>query len=390
MKILLVNHLLDPVSGGGTAERTLQMARFLATEGAECTLLTLDIGGIGAGARPSLFSGVNVVAVPCLNQRFFLPYLCYAKLKALVEDADVVYLSGHWTLLNAWVFHVCKRLGKPYLFCPAGALKPFGRSRVLKWLYAKLVGGSLARSAAACVAVTEGEKSDFAECGVPAERVVVVPNGIDPAEYVLANPTEEVASFRRKLGLDASRFILFLGRLNPIKGPDLLLEAFSRLPPSVRDVHLVLAGPDGGMRGLLEQSVAALGLDGRVHFAGYVGGSEKVAALHAATVLAIPSRREAMSIVVLEGGICACPVVFTDTCGLDAIARDNAGVMVSVSVAALSGALENLLASPEELRRSGEQLQRIIRQHYLWQSQARRLLALAEHVASNPGQVKNG
>jgi glycosyltransferase involved in cell wall biosynthesis len=225
---------------------------------------------------------------------------------------------------------------------------------------------------------------------VPPDHVVVVPNGIDPDEYVLADEASEVAGFRQRLGIDDARFILFLGRLNPIKGPDLLLEAFSHLSPSARDVHLVLAGPDGGMRALLEQSAAAFGLNGRVHFTGYVGGFEKVAALHAATVLAIPSRREAMSIVVLEGGICGCPVVFTDTCGLDAISRENAGVMVPVSVAAIAEALENLLQSPEELRRSGERLQRIVRQHYLWRSQARRLLTLAEQVISHHVQTKAG
>lgn len=389
MKILLVNHLLDHVTGGGTAERTFQMARFLAAEGAECTVLSLDIG-MGEGGRLSQLNNVRVVAVPCLNLRFFVPYLTYGELKTLVGGADVVYLSGHWTILNALVFHTCLRLGKPYLFCPAGALKPFGRSRALKWLYDKLAGRSLARSAAACVAVTESERADFAECGVQSDRVVVVPNGIDPGEYQLDDEPTEVANMRLKLGIGESRFILFLGRLNLIKGPDLLLEAFSRLAPKVRDVHLVFAGPDDGMRALLEEKGAALDLRNRIHFAGYIGGSEKVAALHAATLLAIPSRREAMSIVVLEGGICGCPVVFTDACGLEAIARDNAGVMVPVAVEDLAHALESLLQSPEKLRLSGERLRRIIRRHYLWRSQARRILALAEHVVADRFQAKTG
>ena len=389
MKILLVNHLLDPVSGGGTAERTYQLARFLAAEGAECVVLTLDIG-IGQRGRLSLLERVRVVAVPCLNRRFFVPLLRRNELDELITEADVVHLSGHWTILNAMVFRACLRHGRPYLFCPAGALRPFGRSRFLKWCYDWLAGRRLARMAAACIAITEGERVDFAECGVLPERVVVIPNGIDPAEYRLDDAQVAVAQFRQMSGVGESRFLLFLGRLNPIKGPDLLLEAFSQLASKVPDIHLVFAGPDDGMRETLETSAAVLNLRERVHFSGFLGGSDKVAALHAATLLVIPSRREAMSIVVLEGGICGCPVLFTDACGLDAIAQEGAGVMVQVSAQALASALERLLQEDEELLRAGALLQRIIHQHYLWQSQAQRFIALAEHVALHGSEAAAG
>ena len=380
MKILLVNHLLDPVTGGGTAERTLQLARFLKREGAECTVLGLNIGDLGSGEHLARRYGVDVMAIPCINERYFVPWLMPWRLNQLVREVDVVLLSGHWTLLNALFFRACRRNGTPYLFCPAGALKPFGRSTLLKWIYAKLVGSAVAREAAACIAVTEAEVADFVDCGVAAERVAVIPNGIDPDQYVLDDRANAVERFRSTHGLGDARLILFLGRLNPIKGPDLLLEAFSQLSQALPEVHLLLAGPDGGMRAELERRAIALGLAERVHFAGYVGGADKLAALHAAEVLAIPSRREAMSIVVLEAGICARPSVFTDTCGLEALARVGAGVMTSVSEDALAAGLLQLLEAPEQSRETGVKLQRIIRAEYLWQSQARRVQTLAAQV----------
>ncbi len=380
MKILLVNHLLDPVTGGGTAERTLQLARFLKREGAECTVLGLNIGDLGSGEHLARRYGVDVMAIPCINERFFVPWLMPWRLKQLVLEVDVVLLSGHWTLLNALFFRECRRNGTPYLFCPAGALKPFGRSTLLKWIYAKLVGSAVAREAAACIAVTEAEIADFVDCGVAAERVAVIPNGIDPDQYVLNDTAIAVERFRTEHGLGDARVVLFLGRLNPIKGPDLLLDAFSQLAQQLPDVRLLLAGPDGGMRTDLEARANALGLADRVHFAGYVGGADKLAALHTAEVLAIPSRREAMSIVVLEAGICARPSVFTDTCGLEALARAGAGVMTSVSEDALAAGLLQLLEAPEQSREAGVKLQRIIRAEYLWQSQARRVLTLAVQV----------
>lgn len=381
MKILLVNHLLDPISGGGTAERTFQLARFLARDGVDCTVLTLDIG-ISPERRVSL-GQARLITVPCVNDRFFIPQLSLAKVTELVANADVIHLSGHWTLLNALIFRVCRQLGKPYLFCPAGALQPFGRSLWLKRLYDFLVGRKLARSAAACIAITEAERADFLACGVPDERVVVIPNGIDPDAYHLDDPLSAIAAFRQSVGVGNARFILFLGRLNLIKGPDLLLDAFGQLEESFTDVHLVMAGPDGGMLCELKKAVTARGLTGRVHFPGYVGGLQKVVALHAATLLAIPSRREAMSIVVLEGGVCASPVLFTDACGLDDVAREGAGTMVSVSAVALAEGLSIMLRNPERSRASAIHLHAIIRRHFLWGVQARRYLSLSQLVVGN-------
>lgn len=383
MKVLLVNHLLDAVSGGGTAERTYQLARFLAAAGVDCTLLALDIG-ITAERRAGL-GAAKLVAVPCRNERFFVPRLSRAELERLVAAADVVHLSGHWTLLNARVFAACRRLGKPYLFCPAGALKPFGRSLWLKRLYELAVGRRLARFAAACVAVTDAERADFSAYGVAAERVVVIPNGIDPDAYELADPLAAAAGFRRELGIGNARCVLFLGRLNAIKGPDLLLEAFAALGAVAADAHLVFAGPDGGMKQRLEALARVTGIGARVHFTGFLGGAQKLAALHAATLLAIPSRREAMSIVVLEGGICACPVLFTDACGLDDLAREGAGTMVPATAPALATGLARLLGDADGARAAAARLQCIVRRDYLWEVQAQRYLALARCVLDESG-----
>ena len=79
MRVLSVNHLLDPVSGGGTAERSFQLCRALAAAGVECAVLTLDIG-IDARRRGEL-NGVRVVALPCLVRRYFVPRISWRRLK---------------------------------------------------------------------------------------------------------------------------------------------------------------------------------------------------------------------------------------------------------------------------------------------------------------------
>ncbi len=384
MKILNVNHLLDPESGGGTAERTVQLSRSLAAEGAEVEILALDIGV--TAARRAALAGIRITAVPCANRRYFVPRFPWPEVEAAVARADVVQLSGHWTLLNVLVRNACRRLGKPYVFCPAGALRVVGRSQWLKRLYDVASGKVIARGAGACVAITSDEQSDFRSYGLPAEKIEVISNGIDPAEYETPDPAGLDHAVRAKLGIGTAPFVLFLGRLNWIKGPDLLLEAYCRVASATPDVHLVLAGPDGGMLTQLQDAAAVSGFKERIHFPGYLAGDKKLVALRQAALLVIPSRREAMSIVVLEAGIACTPVLFTDTCGLADFASAGAGTMVPPTVDGLEHGLRAVLADPERACAGAVRLQQRVQSDYLWMHQARRYLSLYERLLFGPKQ----
>lgn len=378
MKVLSVNHLLDAKSGGGTAERTFQLARSFVQAGMSTTVLALDIG-IDESRRDSM-RGVNLVALPCINRRYFVPRISMSSVDKLVADADLVHLSGHWTVLNALVFKSCKRLRKPFVICPAGALHPFGRSRGLKRIYDKVIGKDIVTSATACIAITKQECADFVSYGVERDRVAIIPNGVDAAHYDHPGSQQPEQKFRQHLGIGAAPFILFLGRLNEIKGPDMLLHAFSSVAQRFPEIHLVFAGPDGGLQSSLQASAKDKGLESRVHFPGYVGGMEKIGALGAASLLAIPSRREAMSIVVLEAGICGTPVLFTDTCGLESMASAGAGTMVGATVDELSLGLALLLANQTVLADTAKKLEALVRENYSWQLQAERYKQLFERV----------
>jgi glycosyltransferase involved in cell wall biosynthesis len=380
MNILNVNHLIDPESGGGTAERTVQLSRSLVAAGAVVEVLALDIG-VTATCRAAL-AGIRLTAIPCANRRFFVPHFPWPEIEAAVVRADVVQLSGHWTLLNVLVRNECRRLGKPYVFCPAGALRVVGRSRWLKLLYDAVAGKAIARDARVCIGITDDERADFIRYGVSAEKVEVISNGIDPAEYETPDPAESDQEVRAKFSICAAPFVLFLGRLNWIKGPDLLLEAYCRVAAATPNVHLVLAGPDGGMLTQLQEAAAVSGFKERIHFPGYLAGDKKQAALRQAAMLAIPSRREAMSIVVLEAGIVCTPVLFTDTCGLADFASAGAGTMVPPTVDGLEHGLRAVLADPESAGAGAVRLQKCVRSDYLWMHQARRYLALYERLLS--------
>ena len=172
-------------------------------------------------------------------------------------------------------------------------------------------------------------------------KCVVIPYGLDVDRY---QPTASVAARADALRERAAGpILLFVGRLVPYKGLDVLLRALPGL-----DAQLVIVG-DGPLRGALETMVRELHIGDRVHLAGEVTDEERLAWLHACAALVLPSttRQEAFGMVQLEAMLCGRPVVSTDVpTGVPWVnVHGETGFVVPAGdVASLRGALERLVA----------------------------------------------
>lgn len=360
---------IDPVRGGGTAERTVQMSRALAARGHRCCVLTLDLGI--TDKRHQELSQSTLIALPCLWKRFYLPSPRLGVIADAVKAADVVHLMGHWTILNAFAYYYLRKFNKKYVVCPAGALPLFGRSRLLKQIYNTVVGTRLIRGAHAHIAIAKNEVAHYEAYGVPRSSVTHVPNGITPLER-----SPSARDIRGKLKLSAEPYALYLGRLNPIKGPDLLIEAFGLIKDQFPKHQLVFAGPDEGLKAPLTLRSQALGIADRVHFVGYVGGADKSELYIQADLMVIPSRQEAMSIVVLEAGLANTPVVLTDQCGLNELQDMNAATVVKVYAQSIAQGMSKALSDKRAAQKSATNLKQYITENFLWETIATKLEAL--------------
>lgn len=370
MKILNVNPYIDSVTGGGTAERTVQMSRFQSKQGHEVTILTLDIG-IDSGL-PSSLSTVNVIVLPLIIKRFLVPNISLRRLRKLVASIDVIHLMGHWTLLNVVIHKLARQLGVPYVICPAGALPIFGRSYLLKHVYNFIWGKKILLNADHCISVTEKEIVDFEAYGVDRKKICVIPNGVD----IDAIP-KPCAEKWGQLELPNKPFILFLGRLNVIKGPDLLLQAYSACSAKF---DLVFVGPDGGMLKELKQYSQKTNLNDKVHFIGPLYGDDKFQAYYAASALVVPSRKEAMSIVAIESGIVGTPVLLTNQCGFDEVQEIRGGIVVEASIDGLKNGLIGLVRREGELVEMGERLKRFTHSCFAWSEVVKKYDTLYERI----------
>lgn len=360
MNVLNVIMSLDPVMGGGAVERTFQMSQYLVKAGIDCTILTTDDGL--SPKRLSELDGITVIALPCLIKRFIVPIFSFKKIISIVKNADIIHLMGNWSLLNALVYIIARRFKIPYLVCSAGMLPIYGRSRFLKNLYNFLVGKKIIRNADGLIAVTADEIPHFKAYGVNQEKITVIPNGISQRDF----QTESDFEFLNKYYLTDIPFVLFVASLKHIKGPDLLLQAFCNAMGDLHPYHLVFVGPDGGMLSELKDMVKRYNASERVHFLGYLGGVDKSKIYYASKLLVIPSRQEAMSIVVLEAGITSTPVLLTDQCGFNDIANFEGGKVVSATVEGLQNGLIEILRDTKKLKFMGKNLKNFTCKYFTW------------------------
>ncbi len=354
------------------------MSRHLAIQGAITTVLTLNIDL--NESRKQAVAPARVVSLPCLYKRFYIPLGGWCVIRKLVKEADVIHLMGHWPILNVLVYFAARFAKKPYVVCPAGGLPIFGRSGLLKRLFNSIVGNAIIRNASAWIAVTEGEFPHFESYGIASSQVKVIPNGVNEQDF----PFAEKSGFLARFGLPDAPFILFMGRLNPIKGPDILLRAYINAKASIPRYHLVFAGPDGGMLNGLIQEVVQAGLSDYVHFIGYVNGDAKLAAYQHAKLLVVPSRQEAMSIVALEAGICGTPALLTDQCGFSEVRQVDARMEVPATIAGVTTGLINLLANDEVLNKIIPVWKNFVEQRYSWDTIIEDYVNIYEKIIQYP------
>lgn len=367
MNIVLVNIWLDPERGTGTAERTRQLARSFAELGCRCSLVTM---GPTPWRDEFTAAGIRVHSIGCFGRTYPIPLLRPIELWRVVRGADVIHVMGYWYFLAAAVCLVARLACKPLVICPAGELLAFDPRELLKRLYHRLIGRHMIAGAASIIAITARERDQLIQSfRVDPSRIVTFPNGIStsqaPESGTLRSPAES--------------FVLFVGRLATVKAPDLLVEAFAAVGDAFPQVHLVMVGPDFGMRSGLDKRIRELGIAERVHFLGFIDEGHRQYLYRRAALLVVPSRSEVMSVVALEAAAVGTPVLLTDRCGFDEIAEIGGGLVVAADQQALAEGLRVMLSDQAALRHMGERLRRFALERYTWPIVARRML---DHFAS--------
>lgn len=253
---------------------------------------------------------------------------------------------------------------------------------VLKAYLDRVVPRSVAR-ATHVLADSQATKDDLiALYGTPSDKVTVLLSGVSEHFRPVDNPAARQV-VRERYGIPPEPYILSVGTVQPRKNYARLMEALAMLGPSAAHVHLVIAGGRGWLDSPIYGAVKTLGLEGRVHFTGFVADDDLPALYSDALCLAYPSLYEGFGFPVLEAFACETPVVTSKLSSMPEVAGDAALLVDPYDVAALSVALGQLLSEPDLRAELVARGKRQVAQ-FTWQRTARDLRAVYERLA--PGK----
>ena len=339
--------------------------------------------------EPTTYKGVPIIYTQRWgnNPYFYAPSLL-KHLEKAAPHYDVAMVLGGWGYINLASRLALPKLGLPYMLNPQGLFDPwaFRHKHLKKLLYWHLVEKRNYAGAAGIVALTDSEAAQVKEYinGVP---VRVIPNGVNLKHFQpLASQEEPERSFP---ALANSPYILFLSRLHPKKGLDLLFPAFQRLLALCRqqdspEPYLVVAG-DGEQKYKhdLENLVQRLEIADRVLFTGLVTGDVKLTLLHHCSFMILPSRGEGLPMAVLETMACGKPVVITPGCYLPEVARTGAGLEVELEIEPLAQAMLRLWNNPGMRGEMGEKALNLVKEKFTWEKIAEQTVQFCEHLLAS-------
>jgi glycosyltransferase involved in cell wall biosynthesis len=339
---------------GGPVVKVRALARGLVRRGHQVTVLTADLGlathnGLGMNFERCKWGwrseqdGVEAIYLSTLGHYRALTInprvigFCRASLMRF----DLVHFYGLYDLLGPAVSSSCRRQGVPYVIEPMGMYRPIDRAFRLKQVWHRILGTEFWQNASQIIATSEMEQDELLADGVPPDKVVIRYNGIDTAMHPSLPGS---GAFRAKWNIPPQEpLILFLSRLIPRKGADMLIEAFAEVCPE--SGRLVIAGPEGepGYRAYLEKCAKDSGVEARVIFTGPVYDDEKKALLADADLFVLPSRYENFANAPAEAMACGIPVIITNACGIRSLVEGRAGLVIASEKEALVEALRSLI-----------------------------------------------
>lgn len=253
--------------------------------------------------------------------------------QARSRSVEIMHNHSLWMMPNVYPGVVARQHNVPLVVSPRGTLSSRARQSgsVVKRLFWPLVQKP-ALSATACFhATAESEYEDIRRMGFR-QPVAIIPNGIDIPACV-----------SKQGGI--IRTLLFLGRVHPIKGLDMLLPAWQVVQDRYPDWRMVIAGPDNdGYLGQMQQLAVRLQLK-RTQFVGALKGRQKWDAYREADIFVLPTYSENFGMAVAEALAAGVPAIVSKGAPWQGLEKKRAGWWIDIGLDPLVTCLEDALAS---------------------------------------------
>lgn len=315
-------------------------------------------------------NGVHVIRVPhafpSLRGRFNLStsFGISSPLRRVLPQVDLIHTHEFRTVENILLSNALRQCPKPVVLSPHGTLGYATGRSLLKQGWDQVFSRPIASHVHLALALTAVEQGEiqhlWLRLGCEPIDVPVIPNGVNLGDFA-TSPNLEAFRERYHL-LPHHQVVLFMGRLHPRKGVDVLAQAIHSWVND--EVRLLIVGPDEGLRPRLEELAQQ---DPRIILCGYLSGDDRLAAYRAADVLVLPAVGEGLSMAVLEAMANGLPVLISEGCNLPEVVEANAGRVVSIGVGEIRGALVEMLGDSALLAQLAENALSLVKKRFTWE-----------------------
>lgn len=296
------------------------------------------------------------------------------RLNEIMPKIDIVHTHLPFIYPTYITSKIAKIYNKPLFYHQRGVLSERALSfrSVKKNIYLFLIEKTIIRNASCLIALTNYELEGFKKYSKKNQKIVVVPNGINTEKFY------SDSQLYNNVKIDASKIvILFLGRLHPSKGADILLLAFIKALRQNDKIRLIMAGPDEyGLVQEFRQQIERENLQEYIYFPGLILGDEKKRLLARADLFVLPSLSEGFSMAILEALASSTPVLISPECNFNEVESVNAGVVVSNNIEQISSSIIELTNDKDRLKLMGNNGKKFVNRLYNWETISDKLIAL--------------
>ena len=378
---------------GGPSQMALGLSAALADEGVDVTMLTTDSNGdFGQEPldvpldRPVEQDGYQVRYFRCSpfrRYKFSWPLLQWLKQHA--NQFDIAHIHALFSPVSTAAAGVARSQNLPYLLRPLGTLDPadLRKKKYFKYLYAGLWERANI-SGAAAIHFTSLQEAKISRRFGARTQDLVIPLGVSLPE-IQGTEAADVGQVRAKFGLpEGVPLLLFMSRIDPKKGLDLLIPALEALQQDGTDFHFVLAGAnpqDPVYEQRIRDRIQASPIAPCTTLTGFVSGPMKTALLKEADLFVLPSYYENFGIAVAEAMAAGTPTIISNQVYIwEDVQHAEAGWVCYCQVDSLVSVLRTALQNPQERQHRGTQAQNYALSHYSWPAIAKRTVQAYQDI----------
>jgi len=291
------------------------------------------------------------------------------QLNKSLDKFDIVHIHGIYQPLSIITAAYCYKKNIPYVITTHGALDPHSREKgkIKKFIYHKFFLNSVINKASTVHYSALDEKLKAHEALGYQSCSKVIPLGIDLEEF---DELPYKGKFRSKYPeLKNYRMILFLGRITPRKGLDILTKAFAKVTKDFPDLMLVFVGPeDEDFGNQVRIWLDNEGILNKAIFTGMLLGEQKLSAYVDADIFVLPSYQENFGLVLAEAMACKLPIITTNQVNIwKEIQEANAGKIINCDEFELYSQLKLLLENPDMRKKMGKKGRELVERKFNWE-----------------------